>query len=165
TFQVFFLTILMTGAGMGLVFLALHFWLVPQKRSAAETAAREYRDLTALLKSDEMKNLRYEAKKREEAGTDGKSILMIVDETATQHGLALPRSNPTRDGTTERVSVQFQEPAPLVRLLRYVAAVRLAKPTIEVSSFKVSKPAVRRGDTSSEELFTATVEFIDYSPP
>lgn len=161
-FQIVFLTLLMTGGGLGLIFLIFHFWLVPNHRVAAERAASEYRDMSGLLLSDEMQALRAQAKAQEEAGESSQSQQVIVRDQLARHGLKLGGDSfPKLDGSAERYSFKV-EAAPLRSILLFVASLRSAKKTLEVASLDLNRPNRR---TEGDDLFDASIELYDYSPP
>jgi type II secretory pathway component PulM len=164
--QILFLTLVMTGGGLSLLYLVFGFWLVPDKRRLSDDAAREYERFTKLLLSDDMQGLKSQAKVQDEASNESAILQNIANEKAQTFGLRLQSvSPPTKDGNAEAVTVKI-DPASLSAILMYVADVRAAKKTIEVAGINLNRGSRRgRTDAAAETLFSATVDFLDYSPP
>ena len=163
--QIAILTLAMTAGGFALVTLIFVLFVNPSARERATKAEGEYEELTKMLGSQEMQELRATAERS--AGQDKTTTLRdTVVETLALYGLAYKSVNPPKvkpikaglDEVTQKLPLQ---PAPLVAILQYVATVENAKKTFQVLSLDLNRDRGKRS-APDNELWTATVEFRDY---
>ncbi len=160
--QIAILTFAMTGGGFALLTLLLIFL----NRGAAEDANRmekSYKDLTATLLDAEMRQLRANAPRGEPA-TDN-SLGEIVKAALDRNGLKCSnfpqvKPKPGKKAGLEELPLRITvDPAKLQPLLMFVAEVQEAKKTINVESVDFKRDNRSKPE---EELWTATVDFIEY---
>lgn len=162
--QIVLLTLAMTGGGLLVLFLVLHFWMVPRKRDEAEMAKRAYAQLGTLLTSDELRTLKAQAQAREAAGEENRAQQDIIELAIAPHGLKQSRLGLPRDLPQEKAQLQSVtlDPAPLSNILRFLVAVKQAKRSIEIDKISFSQPGSGRNRESG--TYSATIDFIDYLP-
>ena len=155
------LTFAMTGAGFLLFTLILVLWLNPNAEARNESLANEYKELTKKLLSPEAKSLRAQAK-LSQGQENKKSISEIVNDSLNSFQISYSNFPPAK---TEDLRAGLQKatlkidlkPAQLSSILKFVAAVRDAKKGIQVEALKIN-----RGQRTSDDSWTANVEFVDY---
>ena len=162
--QIVLLTLAMTGGGLLVLFLVLHFWMVPRKRDEADGAKRAYAQLSTLLTSDELRTLKAQAKAREAAGEENRAQQDIIELNLEPNGLSQTRIPAPRDLPQEKAQLQSVtlNPAPLSSIFQFIVAVKRAKRSIEVDKISFSQPGSGRNRQSG--TYSATIDFIDYLP-
>ena len=158
--QIVFLTLAMTGGTLMLLFLMLHFFLLPGKHAEVVRAQDDYTKLAILLRWGKMKDLRLEEKNRLTAGEQDKDLNEIITDRATVNGVLFESQGRAKvDARTgiESRNVKLQ-PAGMQAIFRFIVEVREAKKTVRVETFNLQPT---RGAT---EMFKADITFIDYAP-
>lgn len=162
--QITILTLAMTGGGFGILTLLFTFFLNPGLAEEATALRAEYDALTKLLQSQEMRELRANAKRQE--GQDPKAIGEVVLDGLTRYGLEYPNfpspQTKTLKAGLEEVTQKIDvKPASLLKILQFVAYVKEFRQTIRVESLTIARDTkVKDPDADS---WTGSIQFVDYS--
>ncbi|MCZ6793469.1 MAG: hypothetical protein O7J95_07640 [Planctomycetota bacterium] len=158
--QIVLLTLAMTGGGLLLLFLVLHFFMVPGVRAEVSSEAKRYEDLVRLLQSDEMNVLRRDVERRKGSEGEKQPLLTVVSRHRQANGIRssdMPAKIDPRSGSETR---RFDlEPCGMDQIFRFVIGVSEAKRTIELEKLDIRASRSR----SEEQLYTANVTFVDYA--
>jgi type II secretory pathway component PulM len=155
------LTLAMLGGGFAALFVILNFIIVPRLEAKVDVERSMYQQLRTLLHSDEMKALRREAKAQE--GSTGERMLVnVLTEEMNRYGLVPEREQrleerEVKPGLIEQTQKLNLRPAPMVKILQFVASVANAKKTIHVEQVQLNRP---KTDTDS---WSALISFVDYA--
>lgn len=161
--QIVLLTLAMTGGGLLLLFLVIHFIMARNLGNEVSVEAKNYEALVKLLSSDDMNRLRQEAEKQKSVKSQKKSLMDIITQKRDEGGLRFNRLAPPKfdDKLGTETRTIGLESSRMDRIFRFTVGVRDAKKTIEVEKLEMQAPRRSRGQ--DELLFTATVVFVDYS--
>jgi hypothetical protein len=164
-FEIALFTCAFLAGGLFIITVILAAFMNPSLASDVTSLEASYKDQGKLLRSPEMKSLRAQAKVSE--GQDNRKTLRdIIDEQYKNYGLEMERFLAAQ---RKKVSAGIEEipqqivlqPAKLVNILQFVAAVQEAKKSIQVESVRLTRP--RRGrDKELADSWQATVDFVDY---
>jgi hypothetical protein len=164
--QIIILTLAMTGGGFGLLYLGLKFWMIPKVAQRVKNEDGDYEKLTKLLASQEMIDLRENAKEQEETNR-ADSLAAIIDEeiklknlslTSRVQGRPSPKGNIIGQSQTLKIDV-----APMRDIVEFVARVRHAKKSVRIETFNM-KRATRSRNAAVEDAWTATVQIVEFKP-
>jgi hypothetical protein len=160
-FQIAIFTCAFVGGGLALITLVLALFMNPSAAGAVEAAEDEYKKLSALLQTQDMKVLREQAKLTE--GKDLKLTLKeIILENLKNFQLEYTRFTDTRPVSQAGIEVLRQpvelKPATLRPILQFMATVKEAKKSIQVEQIRLEKD--RR--SKDGDMWVATIDFVDY---
>ena len=163
--QIVILTLAMTGAGFLLVYLFLQYYFIPKVQDQVGQQVSLYKALVKELDSEEMKQLRHQAKQQDK--TDQQQDLgQIVVEKVSENGLELSKQTPKRPRDIgknlieEGQTIQL-ESAPLRKIISFAAAVQEAKNSVHIESFEVRR-ASRSRTAEAEDSWLAELDLVDY---
>ena len=165
--QIIILTLAMTAGGFLLLYLVLQYWLIPDLQVKVGQERAIYRKLAKELDSEEMKQMRHQAKQRDESDQQ-QSLGEIVVDKISVYGLELSKQTPKRprdigDNLIEEgQNIQLLS-APLDKILRFTAAVQDAKSSVRVENFEVRR-ASRSRTGEADNLWLAELDLVDYRP-
>jgi hypothetical protein len=163
--QIVILTLAMTAAGFLLLYLMLQYYLIPNLKSQVGQERALYKKLVKELDSEEMKQLRHQARLQDENDQLQSLGEIVVDKIAI-YGLELSKQTPKRPrdiGTNlveEGQNIQLLS-APLDKILRFAAAVQEAKNSVRIESFEVRR-ASRSRTREAENAWLAELDLVDY---
>lgn len=163
--QIVILTLAMTAAGFLLLYLMLQYYLIPNLKSEVGQERALYKRLVKELDSEEMKQLRHQARLQDENDQLQSLGEIVVDKIAI-YGLELSKQTPKRPrdiGTNlveEGQNIQLLS-APLDKILRFAAAVQEAKNSVRIESFEVRR-ASRSRTREAENAWLAELDLVDY---
>jgi len=163
--QIVILTLAMTAAGFLLLYLMLQYYLIPNLKSQVGQERALYKRLVKELDSEEMKQLRHQARLQDENDQLQSLGEIVVDKIAI-YGLELSKQTPKRPrdiGTNlveEGQNIQLLS-APLDKILRFAAAVQEAKNSVRIESFEVRR-ASRSRTREAENAWLAELDLVDY---
>ena len=164
--QIVILTLAMTAAGFLLLYLMLQYYLIPDLKSQVGQERATYKKLVKELDSEEMKQLRHQARLQDENDQRQSLGEIVVDKVAI-YGLELSKQTPKRrprdigaNLVEEGQNIQLLS-APLDKILRFAAAVQEAKNSVRIESFEVRRASrSRTGD--AENAWLAELDLVDY---
>ena len=162
-FQIIILTFGMTGAGFALLTLVLVTFLNPGKVETLDALKKEYGELTKLLQTSEMRNLRAQAKLGEgqQNTLDIREIIQKALEarmlTANVFGQA--KLTQEKGGLERKEQTIDLRPAKLLNILQFVGDVRDAKKTIQVHMVSLNRD---RSAREEDDSWSANIRFVDY---
>lgn len=161
--QIAVLTLAMTAGGFLLVTLGLVYYLNPQAKAEADRTEQSYKKMTELFVGNELKELRRQAKIAE-SKDNAKGLREIVSEAGDQNGIKFPNfqnavTKPIKPGLDSVTQTITTAPASLQSLLYFIVDVKEAKKTIQVQDARFNRDPRSK---SEDNLWTVTVEFIDY---
>ena len=165
--QIVILTLAMTAAGFLLLYLMLQYYLIPDLKSQVGQERAIYKKLVKELDSEEMKQLRHQARLQDENDQLQSLGEIVVDKVAI-YGLELSKMTPKRDRdiganlVEKGQNIQLQG-APLDKILRFAAAVQEAKNSVHIESFEVRR-ASRSRTGAAENTWLAEFDLVDYIP-
>ena len=163
--QIVILTLAMTGAGFLLVYLFLQYYYIPKVQGQVGQQVALYKALVKELDSEEMKQLRHQAKQQDKDDQQ-QDLGQIVVEKVSLYGLELSKQTPKRPRDIgknlieEGQNIQL-ESAPLDKIIRFAAAVQEAKNSVRIESFEVRR-ASRSRTAEAENSWLAELDFVDY---
>jgi len=165
--QIVILTLAMTSGGFCLLYLGLKVFMIPRVAQKVETEARDYEKLAALLSSQELIELRANAK--EQAETDQQdSLPVIIDrEVAAKNLDVLSRvPGPPRisGNIIEEKHTRKLGAAPMRDVLEFVARVRNSKKSVRVEAFDMQRARTGRGGDEVEDSWTSSIDFVEFKP-
>lgn len=164
TLQIAILTFFMTAGGFLILTLVFTFWFNPEAGARLEAAEKTYQDLAKLLSQEEMRRLRQQDRESKESAND-QGLREIIDEKLDVYSVQYrevrpPKRSPTKKGGMIEITQSVPlEPAPMMRILQFVAAVADVRKSIQVDSIDLSRNK-RAGE--DEDSWQATVIFVDY---
>ena len=163
--QIAILTLAMTAAGFLLLYLMLQYYLIPNLKSQVGQERALYKRLVKELDSEEMKQLRHQARLQDENDQLQSLGEIVVDKIAI-YGLELSKQTPKRPRdiganlVEEGQNIQLLS-APLDKILRFAAAVQEAKNSVRIESFEVRR-ASRSRTREAENAWLAELDLVDY---
>ena len=163
--QIVILTLAMTGAGFLLVYLFLQYYYIPKVQGQVGQQVALYKALVKELDSEEMKQLRHQAKQQDKDDQQQDLGQIVVDMVA-EKGLKLSKQTPKRPRDIgknlieEGYNIQL-ESAPLGRVIQFAAAVQAAKNSVHIESFEVRR-ASRSRTAEAEDSWLAELDLVDY---
>ncbi len=163
--QIVILTLAMTGAGFLLVYLFLQYYFIPKVQDQVGQQVSLYKALVKELDSEEMKQLRHQAKQQDKDDQQQDLGQIVVDMVA-EKGLKLSKQTPKRPRDIgknlieEGQNIQL-ESAPLGRIIQFAAAVQAAKNSVYIESFEVRR-ASRSRTAEAEDSWLAELDLVDY---
>ena len=163
--QIVILTLAMTGAGFLLVYLFLQYYYIPKVQGQVGQQVSLYKALVKELDSEEMKQLRHQAKQQDKDDQQQDLGQIVVDMVA-EKGLKLSKQTPKRPRDIgknlieERQHIQL-ESATLDKIIRFAAAVQEAKNSVRIESFEVRR-ASRSRTAEAEDSWLAELDLVDY---
>ena len=163
--QIVILTLAMTGAGVLLVYLFLQYYYIPKVQGQVGQQVALYKALVKELDSEEMKQLRHQAKQQDKDDQQQDLGQIVVDMVA-EKGLKLSKQTPKRPRDIgknlieEGQNIQL-ESAPLGRIIQFAAAVQAAKNSVHIESFEVRR-ASRSRTAEAEDSWLAELDLVDY---
>jgi len=163
--QIVILTLAMTAAGFLLLYLMLQYYLIPNLKSQVGQERALYKRLVKELDSEEMKQLRHQARLQDENDQLQSLGEIVVDKIAI-YGLELSKQTPKRPRdiganlVEEGQNIQLLS-APLDKILRFAAAVQEAKNSVRIESFEVRR-ASRSRTREAENAWLAELDLVDY---
>ena len=163
--QIVILTLAMTGAGFLLVYLFLQYYYIPKVQGQVGQQVALYKALVKELDSEEMKQLRHQAKQQDKDDQQ-QDLGQIVVGMVTEKGLKLSKQTPKRPRDIgknlieEGQNIQL-ESAPLGRIIQFAAAVQAAKNSVYIESFEVRR-ASRSRTAEAEDSWLAELDLVDY---
>ena len=163
--QIAILTLAMTAAGFLLLYLMLQYYLIPNLKSQVGQERALYKKLVKELDSEEMKQLRHQARLQDENDHLQSLGEIVVDKVAI-YGLELSKQTPKRPRdiganlVEEGQNIQLLS-APLDKILRFAAAVQEAKNSVHIESFEVRR-ASRSRTGEAENAWLAELDLVDY---
>ena len=164
--QIVILTLAMTAAGFLLLYLMLQFYMIPKVQGEVGRERAVYKKLVKELDSEEMKQLRHQAKLQDENDQQLQSLGEIVVDKIGIYGLELSKQTPKRPrdiGTNlveEGQNIQLLS-APLDKILRFAASLREDKKSVRIESFEVRR-ASRSRTGEAENAWLAELDLVDY---
>ena len=163
--QIVILTLAMTAAGFLLLYLLLQYYLIPDLKNQVGQERAVYKKLVKELDSEEMRQLRHQARLQDQ-NDQLQSLGEIVVDKIGIYGLELSKQTPKRPrdiGTNlveEGQNIQLLS-APLDKILRFAAAVQEAKNSVRIESFEVRR-ASRSRTREAENAWLAELDLVDY---
>ena len=163
--QIVILTLAMTAAGFLLLYLMLQYYLIPDLKSQVGQERAVYKKLVKELDSEEMRQLRHQARLQDE-NDQLQSLGEIVVDKIGIYGLELSKQTPKRPRdiganlVEEGQNIQLLS-APLDKILRFAAAVQEAKNSVRIESFEVRR-ASRSRTREAENAWLAELDLVDY---
>ena len=163
--QIVILTLAMTAAGFLLLYLMLQYYLIPNLKSQVGQERAVYKKLVKELDSEEMRQLRHQARLQDE-NDQLQSLGEIVVDKIGIYGLELSKQTPKRPRdiganlVEEGQNIQLLS-APLDKILRFAAAVQEAKNSVRIESFEVRR-ASRSRTREAENAWLAELDLVDY---
>ena len=163
--QIVILTLAMTGAGFLLVYLFLQYYYIPKVQGQVGQQVALFKALVKELDSEEMKQLRHQAKQQDKDDQQQDLGQIVVDMVA-EKGLKLSKQTPKRPRDIgknlieEGQNIQL-ESAPLGRIIQFAAAVQAAKNSVHIESFEVRR-ASRSRTAEAEDSWLAELDLVDY---
>ena len=163
--QLVILTLSMTAVGFLLLYLMLQYYLIPNLKSQVGQERAVYKKLVKELDSEEMKQLRHQARLQDE-NDQLQSLGEIVVDKIGIYGLELSKQTPKRPRdiganlVEEGQNIQLLS-APLDKILRFAAAVQEAKNSVRIESFEVRR-ASRSRTGEAENSWLAELDLVDY---
>ena len=166
--QIVILTLAMTAAGFLLLYLMLQFYMIPKVQGEVGQERAVYKKLVKELDSEEMKQLRHQAKLQDENDQQRKRLNEIVVDKIGRYGLELSKMTNKRSRdiganlVEEGQNIQLLS-APLDNILRFAASLREDKKSVRIESFEVRRASrSRTGD--AENAWLAELDLVDYIP-
>ena len=146
--QIIILTLAMTAVGFLLLYLMLQYYLIPDLKSQVGQERAVYKKLVKELDSEEMKQLRHQARLQDE-NDQLQSLGEIVVDKIGIYGLELSKQTPKRPRDIGANLVEEGQnilllSAPLDKILRFAAAVQEAKNSVRIESFEVRRASRAR---------------------
>ena len=162
--QIAVLTFAMTGGGFALLTLVLVLFLNPRAERRVAAWQQEYKNLTELLKTTDMKNLRAQAE-REKGQDINKDLRDVIEASRTQRqlppgSLPFPRTTPLKGGLTRVEQTVDVKSAKMRNILMFIGDVRDAKKNIQVEQVTIARDTRTRG--ADDDTWNASVKFVDY---
>ncbi|MCH2581226.1 MAG: hypothetical protein MK133_08520 [Planctomycetes bacterium] len=164
--QIVILTLAMTAAGFLLLYLMLQYYLIPNLKSQVGQERAVYKKLVKELDSEEMKQLRHQAKLQDENDQQRKRLNEIVVDKIGRYGLELSKMTNKRSRdiganlVEEGQNIQLLS-APLDKILRFAASLREDKKSVRIESFEVRR-ASRSRTGEAENAWLAELDLVDY---
>ena len=164
--QIVILTLAMTAAGFLLLYLMLQYYLIPNLKSQVGQERAVYKKLVKELDSEEMKQLRHQAKLQDENDQQRKRLNEIVVDKIGRYGLELSKMTNKRSRdiganlVEEGHNIQLLS-APLDNILRFAASLREDKKSVRIESFE-GRRASRSRTGEAENAWLAELDLVDY---
>ena len=166
--QIVILTLAMTAAGFLLLYLMLQFYMIPKVEGEVGRERAVYEKLVKELDSEEMKQLRHQARLQDESDQERQTLDELIVDKLDIYGLDLVKMTPKRardiGPNLVEVGQNIQlKSAPLDKILRFAAEVQKAKKSVRIESFEVRR-ASRSRTGEAENAWLAEVDLVDHNP-